>query len=383
MRIIHLSESTVLGFVCLLFAFVFFFYPPRQVLGQPLATHSPAIQLVDCVQRTVRVPQKVERIACLYAFTGHVVTMLGKGRDIVAVSNGLKRDSLLHRICPSILNATVPKSQGSINIEELLTARPDVVFVPGDVASNQAEMNKLAQFQIPYLVVDYRSVAEQQYAIGMIGEALDARERASQFNEYYQACIARVSRITSQIPESMRPRLYHSVNEPMRTTIHRGLVTDWLSVTGCRNVALLERQQMMGGKNMPGLEQILLWNPEVILANEPSAAAYMLTDSKWSAISAVQNKQVYRMPIGISRWGHPGSCETPLAMLWTAKTLYPDRFRLLDMAEETRAFYATFFNYELSDEMVGRILSGKLVRKPKKNPGKGGDGKERPLKAKQ
>lgn len=337
---------------------------------------------MDCARRTVLIPEKVERIACLYAFTGHVVTMLGKGSDIVAVSNGLKRDSLLHRICPSILDATVPKTQGSINIEELLTARPDIVFVPGDVASNQAEMDKLAQFKIPCLVVDYRSIAEQQYAIELIGQAVDARERASQFNEYYRACIARVSRITRQIPESVRTRLYHSVNEPLRTTIHRGLVTDWLSVTGCRNVALWERQQMLEGKNMPGLEQILLWNPAVILANEPSAAAYMLTDSKWSALSAVKNNRVYRMPIGISRWGHPGSCETPLAILWTAKTLYPERFHHVDMAAETRAFYATFFSYELSDDMVGRILNGKLVRKPKKNPGNGGDGDRRPHKQK-
>jgi len=73
------------------------------------------------------------------------------------------------------------------------------------------------------------------------------------------------------------------------------------------------------------------------------------------------------MPIGISRWGHPGSLEIPLAILWTAKTVYPDRFPDLDIAAETRAFYQKFFSYDLSDEMLGMMLSGRSMRLPKNN----------------
>ena len=77
-------------------------------------------------------------VGCLYAFTGHVVTMLGRGAQIVAVSKGLKRDTLLHRICPQILDAAVPKSKGAVNIEELLKARIDIVFIPGEIGRNDA-----------------------------------------------------------------------------------------------------------------------------------------------------------------------------------------------------------------------------------------------------
>ena len=68
------------------------------------------------------------------------------------------------------------------------------------------------------------------------------------------------------------------------------------------------------------------------------------------------------MPIGISRWGHPGSLETPLALLWTAKTIYPDYFPDIDISAETRAFYKRFFNYDLSDEQVRQIVSGQGMR---------------------
>ena len=101
------------------------------------------ITITDCVDRKVMVPEKVERIACLYLFAGHVVTMLGRGDDIVAVSNGLKRVSLLLDICPSIKNAMVPKSQGALNMEELLKAAPDVLFTAGEMSGNRGELEKL------------------------------------------------------------------------------------------------------------------------------------------------------------------------------------------------------------------------------------------------
>ncbi|MDD5039340.1 MAG: hypothetical protein PHN78_08535, partial [Dehalococcoidales bacterium] len=66
-----------------------------------------------------------------------------------------------------------------------------------------------------------------------------------------------------------------------------------------------------------------------------------------------------------SRWGHPGSVETPLALLWTAKTVYPDKFIDVSTEDETYYFYKTFFNIELDDEMIATVLKGGDLREPK------------------
>jgi iron complex transport system substrate-binding protein len=343
--------------------------PPREATGQPGSTGRPSVTLTDCAGRNVTVPEKVEKIACLYAFTGHVVTLLGRGEDIVAVSYGLKRDSLLLEINPAIQKALVPKAQGAINIEELLKARPDVVFVPGDVAGDMGEMDQLDKFHIPYLIIDYNSIETQQSAIELIGRVIGATERAANFIAYYRGCIDRVTRKIADIPENERPRLYHSVNELLRTTIDKGLAIDWLKVAGCRNVALGPRQHLLADRNYTSLEQVLLWNPEVILTNEPKAVEEILHDAQWAMLSAVKQQRVYCLPIGISRWGHPGSIETPLAILWTASKLYPQRFSDMDMVAETRNFYQSFFNYPLTDETIQRVLSGKMKRQPNRNAG--------------
>jgi len=87
-----------------------------------------------------------------------------------------------------------------------------------------------------------------------------------------------------------------------------------------------------------------------------------MTNSQWSPLKAVKDNRVYQMPIGISRWGHPGGLETPLAIMWTAKELYPEQFKDLDIREEARSFYQTFFNYQVSDKMLTNILNGKGMR---------------------
>ena len=91
---------------------------------------------------------------------------------------------------------------------------------------------------------------------------------------------------------------------------------------------------------------------------------YILSDEKWVGLSAVQTGRVYQIPIGITRMGHPTSLETPLALLWLTKLLYPDTFKV-DLDAEIKDFYQFFFGYKLSDEWLAAIKDGSEMRTPK------------------
>lgn len=318
--------------------------------------------IVDSIGRKVMIPKKVDRIACMYAFTGHVVAMLGRANDIVAVSNGLKRDVLLNTMYPAVKNTVVPKFQGAINIEELAGVRPDIVFVAADTGNNIAETSKLDHCALTWIVIDFNSMNQQQNAVSIIGKAIGAPEKAATYNNYYRSCIDRVKNATSTIPPDRRVRIYHATVEPTRTIQKDGLSADWIRTTGIVNVSAENPDLWIKGSHQIGIEQILLWNPDVIIANEPGVTKHINSSHKWSAIEAVKNGRIYQMPIGISRWGHPGSLETPLALLWAEKTVYPEIASDIDMRKETRQFYKDFFNYELTDEMICHILSGKGMR---------------------
>ena len=79
---------------------------------------------------------------------------------------------------------------------------------------------------------------------------------------------------------------------------------------------------------------------------------------------AVIDKNVFQIPIGLSRWGHPTSIETPLAILWLAELLYPEQFDI-DVRAEMNTFYQEFYSYNLTDEEADDIISGYGVRTPK------------------
>jgi iron complex transport system substrate-binding protein len=332
----------------------------------PAAFASAQGVMVDSLGRDIAIPSKVDRIGCLYAFTGHVVALLGKADCIVAVSNGLKRDVLLTDMFPAINNAVVPKYQGAINIEELTAVSPDIVFIQSGDGRNAALANKFDAVGLKWAAVDFHTMAQQRDVVAMIGKTIGASEKAIAYNRYYLRCIERVNEITSAIPIEKRLSVYHSTVEPYRTSPRNSLPSDWIAVAGVVNVASRDPSGLLNGDYRVSMEQILLWNPDIILANEPGVADVIRNDPKWAPVTAVKLNRIYQLPIGISRWGHPGSLETPLAILWTAKVIYPEKFMHIDMHDEVKYFYSRFFNYELSDEMIKQILSGRGMRLDKK-----------------
>lgn len=323
------------------------------------------ITVTDCIGRKVAIPAHPQRIACLCPESGHALALFGQGDKIVAAVGGMQRDVLLLEMYPHIKNLPVPKSSGVINIEELAKCQPDVVLVKGDTANSQAEVDKLNKMGIPFLVIQFNNMREQQQCMAMIGEVLGTTDQARQYNQYYQKCLERVAEKVADIPEQDRIRVYHSVNEATRTNIRGSLPADWIQAAGANNVALDRELKLYEGKYYAGLEQILLWNPDVILVNDPNVVGYIMNHEQWRPIKAVKNRRVLALPNGISRWGHFSSLETPLAVMWTAKTLYPDKCPDIDMVAETKYFYQKFFRMDLSEETVQMVLKGQGMRASK------------------
>ncbi len=326
------------------------------------ALGSEPVTVTDFTGKTLTISRIPERIACLYAFSGHVMTMLGRGRDMVAIVDGFKKDRLLQALVPDILEKPIPVKGGIINMESLLKTRPDIVFLKPETAAVKAEIRKLEQFGLPYFVAGYRNMAEQMRIIEMMGRAVGRQDRALDYTRYYRSVIERVREKTALLRPDQRVRLYHSINEARRTDAPGTIEADWTAAVGVINVSVGEALFGKGEKSFADIEQILIWDPEVIIVNEAGVDREIMTDKKWAPIRAVQAGKVYPIPVGISRWGHPGGLETPLAILWTAHKVYPELFSDLDLKAEMAWFYERFFNLHLDEAMMDNILGNKGMR---------------------
>ena len=76
----------------------------------------------------------------------------------------------------------------------------------------------------------------------------------------------------------------------------------------------------------------------------------------WSNVSAVQNGQVYKMPLGLYRTYTPGA-DTPVTLQWFAKTMYPELFENVNIEEVTSDYFEEYYGVELTDEQIASIYN--------------------------
>lgn len=322
--------------------------------------------IVDCMDRKVLVPDEIASISCLYAYAGHACVFLGCEDKITSVVDGLKRDALMTRKIEGLEEMESPYQAHAINIEELMSTEPDIVLLRTENLTNEGEVEKLEKTGIPYVVIDYSTMEEQMQSIRVIGEALSCEEKAEAYLSYYEKTIDMVKERTDAIPQEERKTVYHSVNEVVRADVKDTLSYEALQTAGIVNaIDLDEGVTMDGSKAYTTVEQIYRWDPDMILANEPEATEYFQKDSKFEGLRAVREGNVCQLPIGLSRWGHPGSIETPLAVLYIAGLVYPEYFQDIDMEQETMDFYHDFLKIDLTEDEVQNIFSGAGMREQK------------------
>ncbi len=62
------------------------------------------------------------------------------------------------------------------------------------------------------------------------------------------------------------------------------------------------------------------------------------------------------MPLGMYR-SYTCGVDTPVTLLWMAKTVYPELFEDVDITEEAKTYYSEVFGITLTDEQVARIFA--------------------------
>ena len=130
-----------------------------------------------------------------------------------------------------------------------------------------------------------------------------------------------------------------------------------ISLVGGKNVADTEIQDS-GSELSVSIEQIMKWNPDVIIATDEDFYNKVYTDSKWANVKAVKDHQVYISPQSPFKWfDRPPGANIIIGVPWTAKVIYPDKYSNINMVDATKEFYSNFYHYDLSDDEARDILT--------------------------
>ncbi|MDP4182796.1 MAG: ABC transporter substrate-binding protein [Bacillota bacterium] len=131
-------------------------------------------------------------------------------------------------------------------------------------------------------------------------------------------------------------------------------------MVGGINVADVPMQKGFGRSSV-SLEQLLKWNPEVIIVGyDKDAQAGFFNDiyktPEWKNIKAVKEKKVYSIPNKPFDWfDRPPSVNRIIGVKWLANLLYPQYINL-DITTEVKDFYEKFYHKKLTDQEAKALL---------------------------
>ena len=326
--------------------------------------------ITDHLGIEVEVPYEVNRIAVgnILPLPSVLTVFFDSAEKIVGMSpNSMSaaENGLLGELYPEVLNAETAYMNGTdINLEELMKLEPDVVFYSAS-QPDQGEQLRNAGFAAVAISVnkwEYNAIETLNQWIILLSEIFPDNDKteivAKYSKEYYELVQERVA----GIPEEERERvffLFKYTDTNMQTSGSKFFGQFWADAIGAINVA---EEIEMDNQVDANMEQVYAWNPSTIFITNFTAAqpedlyTNAIGNYDWSAIEAVQNEKVYKMPLGMYRSYTPGA-DTPVTLLWFAKTTYPELFEDIDIIQETKDYYKEVFGLELTDDQAASIFA--------------------------
>ena len=346
---------------------------PTETAGEtaPETTTAPTTHtVVDHLDNAVEVPYEVNRIVVcdIYPLPSALTVFFDSAEKIVgmpAPSMTAAANGLLGQLYPQILKAETGFIDGStVNMEELLKLQPDVVFYS---ASQPQEGEQLRNAGIPALAVSvnkwqYNAIETLNNWIDLLSQVFPENDKTQVVREYSDKMYDLVQQRVSTLEEADRQRvffLFQYTDTNMLTSGKQFFGQWWADAIGAVNVAQELEKDNSVAVNM---EQVYAWNPSLIfVTNFTKFGPEDLYNNTvgtydWSAVDAVKNHQVYKMPLGMYRSYTPG-VDTPVTLLWLAKSAYPQLFNDIDLIAETKAYYQEVFGIALTDEQASAIFA--------------------------
>lgn len=255
----------------------------------------------------------------------------------------------------------------AINYESVIAANPTIALNCGKINDAMvSDCDTLSKsLGIPVIAVD-NELNNSAEAFRFMGELLGVEDHAEELAEYSEKIFTDIASL-ADIPEDEKVSVYFGNGEDSLETAPRGSqhaqILDAVNVT---NVADLELGD--GSRVQISAEQLLAWNPDVIVVNgEPkadksgnSAAEDILSNPDYASLKAVQDNKVYGTPNAPFSWvDRPAGPNRLIGMRWLSAVVYPEYIKC-DVNEEIREFFNLFYHVDLSDEQLENVLKGTL-----------------------
>ena len=254
--------------------------------------------------------------------------------------------------------------QAPFNPEEVARILPDVIIDIGEskdsMASDMDDIFAMTGVPIIHITAELNHLHSKEStpeAFRTLGKLLNREEKGEELALFCERVLVLAENIMHQVGDNKKSVLYcmgnMGLNVLARNSFHSEIL-DWMT----DNLAVVDNPSSRGIGNESNLEQLFLWNPQVILFAPGSIYASANNLPVWREFRAIQSGNYYEVPQGPFNWmGSPPSINRYLGILWMGAILYPE-YAEYDLYEEVKEYYRLFYGFDLSREHFWSIVLG-------------------------
>ena len=331
--------------------------------NQQAVQNSSTIQITDMLGRQLTAPTKITSVVATSPPSTILVYMLAPDKVVGwNFRNNFSQPLMNEKYYDlPIIGGWFGTQTG--NYETIINMHPDIVIegYTTDGEIHEAIERRQENFgSIPVVAINDSIifVTKSDPTIEYVGKLLNCEDQAEKLIKFRSSVLNEINSTVKDIPKDKKVRVYYAEGP-------KGLMTDpsgsqhsqVIEICGGINVA--DCQITPGnGMTQVSIEQVMNWNPEVIITSSPQFYAAVYSDPLWASVDAVKHKRVYLAPQNPFCWiDRPQGPHLIIGTAWTAKMLYPDLFKDMDLSKLTREFYSEFFHYNLTDKELDMLLN--------------------------
>lgn len=334
-------------------------HPSALLLAACLVAQAQTRPLVDMKGRSVQIPSHIHRIYANGPDASNI--LLAVAPDLLAGLVMPIKEEDKPFLSPAVKRLPVIGGRygggNTTNLEVLLRSRPDLMLLWAErehaFTQDPEDLRKLG---IPgvYAVLD--NVKGYPAVFRFLGRAVGRERRCEQLAAYAEQTFKRVQDTMKRIPPQKRPRVYYAEGpDGLSTECNDSIHAELLKVSGECNVHRCHVSGPMGLEKI-SLEQVLLYNPDVLIVQDETFYYRVWSDPSWRRVKAVRDGRIYLAPHRPFNWlDRPPTFMRILGVQWLMHSLYPKEYPI-DIVGEARRFYALFLGAQVSEAQMRKVI---------------------------
>ena len=318
-------------------------------------TYGETVTITDMLGRQVKMPKTIRRVLALHPIpTGLLAILVPQNQ--VSIDSYFQRSLKSHDLYTNAEYERLSKLPvtgtyfNGLNTEEIIELHPDVVIT---MVSDKNIDKEQQQTGIPFFAVSKAPTSSYQTTIRLVGEIVGQQKRADEMADFWASTVQSVENTAAKVTRHPTV-LYtgkngHTNSVPGKNTVFGSTI----DTAGGQSVGDQLPSALASNESNPvSMEQIMEWNPDIIISSGATSKNKIMTDPQWHTLNAVRTKHIYapRAFAGLD------GLQAVLGMVWTQGVLLDgdDAAAEAHLTSVMQRYYQLFYGHTLTAAQIAQ-----------------------------